>query len=134
MASIPTEVQEFMEGKTAWVATASPDGVPNATPKGSVRIVDAEHIVFADLFSRKTRENLLANPKVSVTAVDPATVTGYQVKGTAELLESGPLYEGMAAELAAAAQAFPPLVYVVYITVEAVYDQSVGPKAGEKIA
>lgn len=134
MASIPTEVQEFMEGRTAWVATASLEGIPNATPKGSVRVVDEEHVVFADLFSRKTRENLQANPKVSITVVDTDTATGYQVKGTAEMLESGPLYEGMAAELAAAAPDFPPLVYVVYITVEAVYDQSVGAKAGEQIA
>src|SRR3974377_1932269 len=64
MAKIPKEVQDFMKGKMGWVATASPDGVPNATPKGSVQVIDDEHLVFADLFSRKTRENLLKNPKV----------------------------------------------------------------------
>jgi len=36
MAKIPKEVQEFMQGKMSLVATASLDGVPNATPKGSV--------------------------------------------------------------------------------------------------
>ena len=134
MTSIPKEVQAFMEGKTAWVATASPDGTPNATPKGSVRVVDEEHVVFADLFSRKTRQNLQANPMVSIAVVDTGTATGYQVKGTAEMLDSGPLFEGMAAELAAAPKDFPPLKYAVYITVEEVYDQSVGPQAGEQIA
>jgi len=134
MTRIPNEVQEFLSGKTAWVATASLDGMPNATPKGSVRVADDEHVVFADLFSRKTRANLQANPQVSITVVDEATASGYQIKGTSEMLESGPLFDGMAEKLKAAAQEFPPLQYVVYITVESIYDQSVGPKAGERIA
>jgi len=53
MAKIPKNIQEFIKGKMAWVSTASPDGVPNATPKGSVKVLDDEHVVFADLFSRK---------------------------------------------------------------------------------
>ena len=50
MVKVPKEVQEFMKGKMGWVATASPDGTPNATPKGTVRVIDDEHVVFADLF------------------------------------------------------------------------------------
>ena len=80
MAMIPKEVQEFMKGKMGWVAAASPNGVPNATPKGSVRVIDDEHLVFADLFSRKTRENLLQNPKVAVTVIDEKSFKGYQIK------------------------------------------------------
>ena len=53
MAKIPKEVQDFMQGKMGWVATASPEGVPNCTPKGSVRVIDDEHLVFADLFPGK---------------------------------------------------------------------------------
>ena len=59
MVKVPKEVQEFMNGKMGWVATASPDGVPNATPKGSVRVIDDEHLVFADLFSRKSYRHIL---------------------------------------------------------------------------
>jgi hypothetical protein len=39
-------------------------------------LIDDEHVAFADLFSRKTRENLLANPKVSITVADQATFRG----------------------------------------------------------
>ena len=70
MAKIPNELQEFMKGKMAWVATASPDGVPNTTPKGTVQVLHYEHIIFADLFSLKTRDNLQKNPKVAVTVID----------------------------------------------------------------
>jgi hypothetical protein len=134
MAKIPKEVQEFMKGKMGWVATASPDGVPNATPKGSVRVIDDEHLVFADLFSRKTRENLLKNPKVAVTVVDEKSLKGYQIKGSAELLTAGALFDQMADELKKAPMKLPPATYVVKITVDAVYDQSVGPEAGKQIA
>ena len=134
MARIPKEVQEFVSGKMAWVATAAPDGMPNTTPKGSVKIVDDEHVVFADLFSRKTRENLKANPKIAVTVIDQATHKGYQIKGSAEMLESGPLFQKMTEELKKAPMELPPLQYVVQISVESVYDQSVGAEAGKQIA
>ena len=134
MARIPKEVQEFFGGKLAWVATASSDGTPNATPKGSVRVLDDEHVIFADLYSLKTRENLKQNPKVAITMVDTETVTGYEIKGSAELLDSGPLFEEMAEGLKNSPKKRPPLEYVVRVTVESVYDQSVGPDAGKQIA
>ena len=105
MVSIPKHVQEFMSGKMGWVATATREGVPNATPKGSVRVLDDQHVIFADLFSLKTRQNLEQNPQVAVTVVD-RHCQGYQLKGTAELISSGPLFEQFAAQLK---QAIPSL-------------------------
>ena len=133
MAKIPQEVQEFMKGKMGWVATASADGMPNATPKGTVKVLDDEHLVFADLFSRKTRENLLKNPKVAVTVIDEKSHKGFQIKGVAELLTAGQLFDQMAEELKKAPMKLPPATYVVKITVNAVFDQSVGPEAGKQI-
>ena len=134
MVTIPKHVQEFFPGKMGWVATATREGVPNVTPKGTVRVLDDQHVVFADLFSLKTRQNLDQNPNVAVTVIDPSTHRGYQIKGKAELLSSGPLYEKMAAELKQASAALPAPRYVVKISVESVYDQSVGPDAGKQIA
>jgi predicted pyridoxine 5'-phosphate oxidase superfamily flavin-nucleotide-binding protein len=134
MVTIPKHVQEFLQGKLAWVATAASDGTPNATPKGSVRLLDDQHIVFADLFSIKTRQNLEHNPKVAVTVIDTATNAGYQLKGTAELLSSGDLFEQTVEELKQKSSALPAPTYVVKISVEAIYDQSVGPNAGKQIA
>ena len=134
MIVIPKHVQEFLPGKMGWVATATKDGVPNTTPKGSIRVLDDQHIVFADLFSFKTRQNLEQNPRVAVTVVDMASHMGYQIKGTAELISSGPLYDQMAEELKQKSVGLPSLKYLVKITAEAVYDQSVGPNAGKQIA
>ena len=134
MVSIPKYVQEFFPGKMGWVATATREGVPNVTPKGSVRVLDDQHIIFADLFSLKTRQNLEQNPRVAVTVIDAATHKGYQIKGTAELLSSGPLYDQMAELLKQSAPSLPTPRYVVKISVEAIFDQSVGPDAGKQIA
>lgn len=134
MVNIPRYVQEFFPGKMGWVATATRQGVPNVTPKGTVRVLDDQHVVFADLFSLKTRQNLEQNSQVAVTVIDPSTHKGYQIKGTAELISSGPLYEQMVAELKRASTALPAPKYVVKISVESVYDQSVGPDAGKQIA
>jgi hypothetical protein len=134
MVSIPKHVQEFFPGKMGWVATAAREGVPNVTPKGTVRVLDDEHVIFADLFSLKTRQNLDQNHKVAVTVIDPSTHKGSQIKGTAELISAGPLYEQMAAELKGASATLPSPKYVVKISVESVYDQSVGPGAGKQIA
>ena len=134
MVSIPKYVQDFLPGKLAWVATASRDGQPNVTPKGTLKLLDEHHVLFADLFSLKTRKNLQENAKVAVTVVDAATAKGYQLKGTAELVTSGPLFEETSKQLKESPKGLPPLHHVVKITVESVFDQSVGPDAGKQIA
>ncbi len=134
MVSIPKVVQDFLPGKLAWVATVSRDGMPNATPKGSLKLLDEHHVSFADLFSLKTRQNLLDNPNVAVTVVDQATGKGYQLKGRAEIIASGSLFDETAKQLKESPMKLPPIHYVVKIAVESVYDQSVGPEAGKQIA
>ena len=134
MVSIPKNVQEFLPGKMGWVGTSTPDGLPNVTPKGTLRLLDDQHVMFADLFSLKTRQNLEKNPKVAVTVIDPQTAKGYQLKGTAELFSAGPLFEQFGEQLKQAMPSLPPLKYVVKIAVESVYDQSAGPDAGKQIA
>ena len=134
MVIVPKHVQDFLPGKLAWVATASRDGEPNVTPKGTLKLLDEHHVLFADLFSLKTRKNLEENSKVAVTVVDAGTAKGYQLKGTAEIVTSGPLFEETSKQLKESPRGLPPLHHVVKITVESVFDQSVGPDAGKQIA
>lgn len=75
------------------VATSDDQGLPNVSPKGALRVVNDDKLVFANLFSLKTGANLLANPNVAVAAVDPQTYEGYQFKGWAELIDEGPLFD-----------------------------------------
>jgi hypothetical protein len=56
------------------------------------------------------------------------------MKGSGELLTSGPIFDRVVEQLKKAPMKLPPVNYVVKITVDSIYDQSVGPNAGKKIA
>ena len=132
MVAIPKEIQDFLPGKLAWVGTADKSGMPNLSPKGTLKVLDDQTLVFADLFSLKTRAALEQNPQVAVAVVDK--MTGYQFKGKAELLDKGVLYDGVAGEVKKAMPDLPGPKYAVKITVEAIYSLSPGPDAGKKLA
>jgi predicted pyridoxine 5'-phosphate oxidase superfamily flavin-nucleotide-binding protein len=131
---IPPEVQEFLKGKTGWVATSAKDGTPNVSLKGSLRVLDDGHLVFADINSLKTRKNLEENPKVAVMAYDAEARKAYMLKGSAEMLSAGPLFDQVAQGMKQHMPHLPAPKYVVRVTVEAVFDQSGGPGGGKQLA
>lgn len=134
MATIPDNVKELLrKGHNVWVATIGEDGWPNVAIKGSGALLDDEHLYFADIFSRKTRENLLFNSKVAVGVFDPDERVAVQVKGTADMIQTGELFDKVTKQMADLQMGLPPVVYVVRILVDSVWDMSVGPKAGERI-
>jgi uncharacterized protein len=74
------------------VATVCPDGTPNLSPKGTTLVWDDNTLVFADLRSPGTIQNLLRNPAVEINVVDPVLRKGYRFKGTATVVSDGALY------------------------------------------
>jgi predicted pyridoxine 5'-phosphate oxidase superfamily flavin-nucleotide-binding protein len=132
--AIPKNLLDFIPGKVAWVATADQNGTPNVAPKGSIQVIDDQTLAFADLFSLKTRSALQQNPKVAVAVIEAGQPVGYQFKGRAELLDSGPLYEQVKARFSEKAPSMPAPAYVVKITVEEIFNLAPGPEAGKKIA
>ena len=131
---IPQSLQEFLQGKQGWVATASADGMPNVAIKGSLRLLDDEHLMFADLFNMKTQKNIRENPKVAVMVYDEQSRVGYMFKGTAECISAGPLYDQVVENMKHLPMKLPTPYSVVRISVESIFNQSVGPDAGKQIA
>jgi predicted pyridoxine 5'-phosphate oxidase superfamily flavin-nucleotide-binding protein len=82
-----------LEQRLGFAATVCPDGTPNLSPKGTTTVWDDEHLVFADIRSPQTVANLRTNPAIEINVVDPIVRKGFRFKGTAEVVESGPLYE-----------------------------------------
>lgn len=82
-----------------FVATVSPDGTPNLSPKGSLAVWDDNHLYFADIASPQTIANLRQNPGIEVNFVDVFARRGYRFKGTAEVLDGGPVFEKAAKTL-----------------------------------
>jgi len=81
------------EQRLGFVATVCPDGTPSLSPKGTTAVWDDDHLVFANIRSPGTLANLRRNPNVDVNVVDPFVRKGYRFKGTATILENGPVYE-----------------------------------------
>lgn len=132
--NIPQKVREFMEqDRLAYVSTVSPDGIPNVAPKGSLTMLDDEHLVFADLYAGKTRSNLEKNPEIAVAIVNPAAYQGYQFKGKAELVDRGPSYDWIVKRVEGGKMDLPRAKYAVVITVEKIYDLSLGRNSGQEV-
>jgi len=92
------EMQRFVRAqRLGYVATVCPDGTPNLSPKGTTTVWDADHLVFADLCSPRTVENLRHNPAVEINVVDPISRKGYRFKGTTSVLTEGDAFDDLVA-------------------------------------
>lgn len=90
----PELIDAIAQIRPAMVATSSKTGQPNVSPKGSLGVLDDEHIIFADLRSPQTVSNLRENPQISIIGFDPVHRKGWRVWGTVDaILTSGELYE-----------------------------------------
>jgi uncharacterized protein len=83
------------EQSLGFVATVCPDGTANLSPKGTLRVLDDEHLVFLDLRSPGTMRNLESNPSVEVNVVDPILRKGYRFKGSARTVAVGEELDGI---------------------------------------
>ena len=81
--------------KLGYVATVSPDGTPNLSPKGTIAILDDSRLVFANIRSPKTIDNLTKNPSIEINVIDPFSRMGYRFKGLGKILSEGEDFENI---------------------------------------
>src|SRR5215475_9554876 len=93
MVALTFDMRRRVEAELGFVATTCPDGTPNLSPKGTIAVWDDDHLVFADLRSPGTVDNLRANPSVEVNVVDQLVRKGYRFKGTAAVHTDGATFE-----------------------------------------
>ncbi len=132
MVTVTDEMKEVIEKGLAFVGTVDRNGRPNIAPKGSMRLVTEDTLVFAEGTGKKTLQNLREKPDVTVAFVDREKMAGYQFKGKAEILEKGPLYDKVAKS--AEERGRPKPIAAVRIPIEEIYSLQPGPMAGERIA
>ena len=90
MAILTADMKRIVaEQKLGFVATVGADGKPNLSPKGTMQVLDDEHILFADIRSPATMTNIGRNPAMEVNFVDPFSRKGYRFKGTARIVGKG---------------------------------------------
>ena len=130
MAKITEEMKALVKGQQAFVATATPDGIPSIAPKGSTRVLDEEHIIFSEMSSKRTFENIKKNPKVAIVVCDAAQVKCLRFSGTAEIVTEGPLFEKSTEVMKKMGAPAPQAV--IKVKVEEIYDLGV-PGFGKRI-
>ena len=90
MIQFDDEIKNFVNfEKLGYVATVSYDGTPNLSPKGTISILDDSRLVFANIRSPQTIENLSQNPSIEINVIDPFSRIGYRFKGIATILSNG---------------------------------------------
>ena len=87
------ESREFIS-----VATSDLRSTPNAAPKFLLK-VEGEYIYLIDYIIGRTFRNLQVNPRASLSFIDNSTLTGYQINGKVEIVDSGLEYASIVAEL-----------------------------------
>ena len=93
MSLLTQDIKEFVnQTKLGFIATVSPDGTPNLSPKGTTIVWDEDHLAFADIHSPGTIQNLLSNPAIEINVVDVFTRKGYRFKGTAKVFSEGDIF------------------------------------------
>ncbi len=95
-------IRPCLEGAVpAAIATCDADGTPNVTLVSQVHYVDPRHVALSFQFFNKTRENILANPQVTVFLLHPQSSARYRLALLYRRTETeGPLFESMKAKLA----------------------------------
>jgi predicted pyridoxine 5'-phosphate oxidase superfamily flavin-nucleotide-binding protein len=82
-----------LEQSLGFVATVTRDGRPNLSPKGTTTVWDDHHLMFADIASPGTVENLASNPNVEINVVDPIVRKGYRFRGNATVHTCGAMFD-----------------------------------------
>lgn len=81
-----------------YVATSDEKSRPSAAPKFLLRAEEGFLYLVDHVFGR-TYENLKSNPHISITTMDRNSLLGYQMNGTAEIVDRGPEFEEIVEEL-----------------------------------
>jgi uncharacterized protein len=119
VAKLTEDMKSMVAGlRLCYVATVTPEGKPNLSPKGSLKVLDEEHLAFADIMSPMTMRNLKANPAIEVNLVDPFLRRGYRFKGSCEIHREGAVFDSVANELWVREGRQYPVNAVVRIKVE----------------
>jgi uncharacterized protein len=81
------------EQRLGYIATVCADGTSNLSPKGTTTVWDDDHLMFADIRSPQSVQNIERNPSVEVNVIDPLVRKGYRFKGRGIVHRSDDVFE-----------------------------------------
>lgn len=90
-----TDIQEVLEDRIIYLATASLNGIPNVVPIGGKKVIDDQTLLIVDVLLNKTKQNIIENPLVAIIVEDlrREKPISYQLKGTAKIFTDGDYFQ-----------------------------------------
>ena len=102
-----------------FAATVTPEGRPNLSPKGTIRVWDDTHLFFLDIASPGTRANLEHSSWMELNVVEQLSRRGYRFFGRAELhFEGSAIYAEATRRVFGEENATYPVTAVVVLAVQ----------------
>ena len=101
-----------------FAATVTPDGRPNVSPKGTIRVWDDHHLYFLDIASPGTRANLQGNPRMELNVVETLSRRGYRFSGPASLHRDDEIFREAMRRVFDEEKANYPVEAVVLLSIE----------------
>jgi putative heme iron utilization protein len=90
MAKLTDEAKKVLAGDdTAMVATSSRNGKAKVSVRGSFHVLDDQTIVFYDIDSARTVNNIRENPRLLMMVFDPDRALNCHIWGKGKLLYQG---------------------------------------------
>ncbi len=85
---ITEEIKTYIDNSVlCWLATVSADNIPNVSPKEIFNYYGTDKIIVANIASPQTVANIRQNKNVCVSFIDVLVQKGFQLKGTARIIE-----------------------------------------------
>lgn len=104
-----------------WLATVSPDGRPNVSPKEIWAVADDSHLVIANIASPTSVRNVRHSMQACVSFIDVFVQKGFKLTGEAVNFErTHPSFQRWAAPLLSKAEPRFTVRSVIVVRVEAV--------------
>jgi len=94
MAKLTEAMKKFVaDQRLGFLATVSPDGLPNLSPKGLTFIHDEARIVIGEIRSPGTINNLHFQPVAELNVVDQFSRKGFRFSGFCVIYSKGSEFE-----------------------------------------
>ncbi|WP_296062362.1 pyridoxamine 5'-phosphate oxidase family protein [uncultured Amphritea sp.] len=88
MGILTDEMKQLIgQHRLGFVATVDRDGTPNLSPKGTIAVLDDNHILFGEIRSSNTVSNLQRNLSLEINVVNPLSRKGFRFKGAAQYIK-----------------------------------------------
>lgn len=123
---IAENVKKVFEENLWYIATCA--GEPNVVPVGFKCVTDDGKFAIGAVLLETTLANIEANGMIAIATCDPATMESYQVKGKAEFVTEGPVFDFFAKLADDTFKGAFPAKCAVVVTPEKLIVASPGPQ------